>query len=86
MSTTLRLPHERTAASASRLLVLTGLGPIAFLAIASVAGLAAPAYDPISQTISDLVFTPLGWLQTLNFYLFGAATIGFGIALARISG
>jgi hypothetical membrane protein len=86
MSATLRLPHEAATAGTRRLLVFTGLGPIAFLAIASLAGAVAPAYDPLSQTISDLVFTPLGWLQTLNFYLFGAATIGFGIALAQILG
>lgn len=70
----------------SKILRLTSLGPMVFLAVASVAGMFTPGYDPISQPISNLVFGPLAWLQTLNFYVFGASIIVFGIALARTLG
>jgi len=57
-------------------------GPVAFLAIASVAGALTPGYDPVRQTISEIALGPIGWLQTANFYVFGASIIAFGLALA----
>jgi hypothetical membrane protein len=58
-------------------------GPLLFCAIATVAGLLPPGYDPRHQTISEAALGPFGWLQTLNFYLFGATIAAFAIGFAR---
>lgn len=67
-----------------RLLTQVGaVGPLLFLAIATVTGLLQPGYDPRHQTISETALGPFGWLQTVNFYVFGATIALFAIGFAR---
>jgi hypothetical membrane protein len=42
-----------------------------------------PRYDLVYESISDQVFGPLGWLQTLSFYLFGILEIIFTLGFRR---
>ena len=65
-----------------RLLAAFGTsGPVLFLAMASLGGALTPGYNPVTDTISALELGPIGWLQTLNFLVFGASVIAFGLAL-----
>jgi hypothetical membrane protein len=59
------------------------LAPVAFLAIATLAGWLQPGYDLRSSTISESALGPFGWLQTLNFYAFGVSIVVFAVSLAR---
>jgi hypothetical membrane protein len=78
-----------TASSAAdaagwRPLVLVGsAGPVVFFALATLGGALTPDYNPLTDTISAIALGPVGWLQTLNFYLFGGSVIAFGLALGR---
>jgi hypothetical membrane protein len=58
------------------------LAPVAFLAIATLAGWLQPGYDARTNTISESALGPFGWLQTLNFYGFGVSIVAFAISLA----
>ncbi|GHP01155.1 hypothetical protein KSF_112020 [Reticulibacter mediterranei] len=40
-------------------------------------------YNPIAQEVSDLTAGPLGWVQQVNFLVFGLLVIAFGIGLYR---
>jgi hypothetical protein len=51
------------------------------MAIATLGGALTPGYNPLTDTISAIALGPIGWLQTGNFYVFGASVIAFGLAL-----
>lgn len=40
-------------------------------------------YNPITQEVSDLTAGSLGWIQQVNFLVFGLLVIAFGIGLSR---
>ncbi|HLZ58908.1 MAG TPA: DUF998 domain-containing protein [Ktedonosporobacter sp.] len=40
-------------------------------------------YNPIAQEISDLTAGPSGWVQQVNFLVFGLLMIAFGVGLYR---
>lgn len=40
-------------------------------------------YNPIVQEVSDLTAGPLGWVQQVNFLVFGLLLIAFGVGLFR---
>ena len=40
-------------------------------------------YNPITQEVSDLTAGPLGWVQQVNFLVFGLLIIAFGVGLSR---
>ena len=40
-------------------------------------------YNPITQEVSDLTAGPLGWIQQVNFIVFGLLLIAFGVGLSR---
>jgi hypothetical membrane protein len=40
-------------------------------------------YNPIAQEVSDLTAGPLGWVQQVNFLVFGLLIIAFGVGLSR---
>lgn len=40
-------------------------------------------YNPIAQEVSDLTAGPLGWVQQVNFLVFGLLVIAFGIGLSQ---
>ncbi len=41
------------------------------------------SYDPIGQIISDLTAGPYGWVQQVNFVVFGLLMIAFAVGLHR---
>ena len=57
------------------------LGPIYFLASNAAAQLLHPTENPISITVSFLVFGNYGWLQTSAFYILGVSFIALAAAL-----
>jgi hypothetical protein len=63
------------------LAIVGATGPLAFLAVATLGGALTPGYNPLTDTISAIALGPIGWLQTANFYAFGASVIAFGLAL-----
>jgi hypothetical membrane protein len=46
-------------------------------------GLLDPGFDIRTEPVSALVWGPLGWVQTANFYTLGAATIAFTLGMYR---
>jgi hypothetical membrane protein len=67
-----------------RRLALAGIiGPVVFATLIVVQGLLVPAYSHVRSPISALAAWPTGWIQVLNFYVFGALTIVFAHALHR---
>lgn len=40
-------------------------------------------YNPIAQEVSDLTAGPLGWIQQVNFWVFGLLLIALGIGLSQ---
>jgi hypothetical membrane protein len=66
------------------ILAATGfLGPIAFTALVVLQTLLQPDYSHIALPISALAAWPLGWIQILNFFVFGVLMAGFAMGLHR---
>lgn len=60
------------------------VGPILFTAAFIVQGLLRRGeYDPIAEAVSALEAGPGGWVQQVNFVVFGLLTIAFAIGLHR---
>jgi hypothetical membrane protein len=51
--------------------VVAEIGPIFFIVVSFITQLLQPNYNPFRQPISTLVHGSFGWLQTLDFALFG---------------
>jgi hypothetical protein len=61
--------------------VLAISAPVLFYLIMLVAEYLQAGYNPISDTISSLVWGTYRWLQTVNFFVFGGLLIAFVIGL-----
>jgi hypothetical membrane protein len=73
-----------TRSSSPRLLGLAAIvGPSLFTALVVVQAASQPDYSDLEMPISALAAWPLGWLQNLNFYVFGGLLIAFAIGLHR---
>lgn len=59
------------------------VGPVVFNATYLIAGAARPGYDPMRDTISALSLGPLGWIQAVNFIVFGVLIAAFGLGGLR---
>lgn len=60
------------------------VGPLLFFAVVAVQYiLRAGEYDAIAEPISGLGAGPLGWLQSVNFAVFGVLTLVFALGLHR---
>ena len=71
-----------TRPSWPRLLGLAAiLGPSLFTALVAVQAMLQPDYGDLEMPISALAAWPLGWLQNLNFYVFGVLLIAFAVGL-----
>jgi hypothetical protein len=57
--------------------------PIVFTALVGVQGALQPDYDQIAMPISALEAWPLGWIQRLNFFIYGALLLVFVLGLDR---
>ena len=55
--------------------------PVWFTTLVIVQGALLPDYSHVRLPISALAAWPTGWMQTLNFYVFGALTMAFAVAL-----
>ncbi len=44
-------------------------------------GSVSPHYDMMRQPISDLELQPYGWIQSVNFFVFGLSAWAFGIVM-----
>jgi hypothetical protein len=76
--------RERSAPWISRMAWAGIIGPVLFTA----AFLAQEAfrrgeYDPLAEPVSALEAGPSGWIQQVNFVVFGLLTIGFAMAHHR---
>jgi hypothetical membrane protein len=65
------------------LLALGAAGPVLFLVVSTLLGFFDPGFDMMTEPVSALAWGPLGWVQTANFYVLGAATIAFAVGLYR---
>jgi hypothetical membrane protein len=57
------------------------IGPILFTATFVVQGLLRPTYSQVAQPVSALAAGPNGWVQDLNFLVFGALMIAYAVGL-----
>jgi hypothetical membrane protein len=55
--------------------------PILFVIADAMGVILVPGYNPLSQSISDLGLSPLGWLQDAAFFIFGVTTISLASEL-----
>ena len=68
--------------SRPKTLALAGIiGPASFTILVIVQGFLLPDYSHVRMPISALAAWPTGWIQILNFYVFGALIIAFAVAL-----
>ena len=68
-------------AQASLPLFAGAVGPPLFVLVFLVDGLVHPAYNAVTDFVSELSRGELGWLQILNFVVFGAAMIVFAAGI-----
>ena len=65
-------------------LSIAGLvAPILFTTLVIVQGILQPDYSHITMPVSALAAWPAGWMQRINFYVFGALMAAFTIAVHR---
>ena len=57
------------------------LAPVVFTGLVVAQGVIEPDYDHVAMPISALAAWPLGWLQNVNFYVFGTLMSAFALAL-----
>lgn len=68
----------------SEISALAGMaGPVVLVLSDLICTYFNPRYNALIESVSDQVFGPLGWLQTLGFYLFGVFEIVFSLGLGR---
>jgi hypothetical membrane protein len=56
-------------------------GPILFTLLVILQGLLQPDYSHVKEPISALAAWPAGWIQNLNFFVFGALMTAFVLGL-----
>jgi hypothetical membrane protein len=77
-------PHSVSQRSLARAFALTGIiGPLWFTVLVVLQGLLQPDYSHVRMPISALAAWPAGWIQNVNFYVTGALTVAFALALHR---
>ena len=65
-----------------RLLLACGIvGPVLFIVTFIIEGATRPGYNSLLLTVSALENGPLGWIQVVNFIVFGLFIAGFAIGL-----
>jgi uncharacterized protein DUF998 len=61
-----------------------GIGALLFTAIYLIEGITQPGYDAWRQTISALSLGPSGWVQQVNFIVFGALLVLASVGWYRL--
>jgi hypothetical protein len=74
---------NRSRTQTQSALLAAGFGGVLFVVTFLVLGAVAPGYDAVRETISALEFTPLGFAQRINFFVFGLMLMAFAVALRR---
>lgn len=64
-----------------KLLYVGVVGPLLFIAVFLVEGLTRPGYSAWRNFVSQLATGPGGWVQVVNFLVYGALMVGFAIGL-----
>ena len=68
--------------SAARVLAVGGIvGPILFTATFIVQGLFRQGYSHLSEPVSALAAGPNGWVQDVNFFVFGPLMVAYALGL-----
>jgi len=57
------------------------VGPILFTATFIVQGLLRPAYSHVAEPVSALAAGPNGWVQDVNFLVFGPLMVAYAVGL-----
>ncbi|MGZ3836587.1 MAG: DUF998 domain-containing protein, partial [Mucilaginibacter sp.] len=65
------------------LLLCGAIGPVLFVFVYFTFGEIAPDYDMIRQPVGGLELLDHGWIQSLNFIVFGFTTCAFAAGLRR---
>jgi hypothetical membrane protein len=60
------------------------IGPIWFTTLVILQGFILPDYSHVRLPISALAAWPAGWIQNVNFFVFGALTTAFAIGVDRV--
>lgn len=69
----------------SRLLLLAGIvGPPLFVVTFLVEGITRPGYSAWRNFVSQLATGDWGWVQIVNFLVYGVLMVGFAIGLRRV--
>jgi hypothetical membrane protein len=69
----------------TRILLLCGaIGPLLFVVVFLIEGATRPDYNPWHTTVSTLSWGDQGWIQIVNFCLFGLLMLCFAIAVRRV--
>ena len=58
------------------------LGSVLYVGVFTLEGLLRPDYQAASMFISELALGPWGWIQTINFILFGLSIFVFAMSVA----
>jgi hypothetical membrane protein len=58
------------------------IGPFLFVAVFTLEGWLRPGYNPLSMYVSDLSLGPRGWIQMVNFVVFGVMLAVFTRSVA----
>ena len=75
-------PIATSPSIVQRLLLACGIvGPVLFIVTFIIAGITRPGYNSLLLTVSALENGPLGWIQVVNFIVFGLFIAGFAIGL-----
>jgi hypothetical membrane protein len=73
-----------SSSPALKTFALAGLiAPAWFTTLVVVQGFLAPTYSHVAMPISALAAWPTGWIQNLNFYVFGTLMMIFAVGLHR---
>jgi hypothetical membrane protein len=59
------------------------IGPVIFVSLFLIEGWLRPGYDPFNTYISALALGPRGWIQIVNFIMFGMMLLVFSWGVSR---
>jgi hypothetical protein len=83
MDTLFGVNMRKTLINQSLLTTWAGMiGPVLFVAIFTLEGWLRPGYEPLSMYVSALSLGPRGWIQIVNFTVFGTLMLVFTRAVA----
>jgi hypothetical membrane protein len=68
--------------SPAAVLAVSGIvAPVWFMVVVILQGLLRPDYSHVAMTVSALAVGPYGWIQNVNFYVFGLLMIAYALGL-----